>query len=97
MSEMVERVAKAIFDAGWRDLGGIIKPCWSDIPPTSPVYEQAHAAIAAMREPTKEMEVVAQEEWMSVYVAEYRGKVIWQAMIDEALSDRSLAMTGEAK
>lgn len=38
------------------------------------------------REPTVEMLVAAQEEWMCVRAAEERGDFIWRAMIDAALS-----------
>lgn len=80
MSEMIERVAKALFsgsvyhgynkgtlDAEWFRMKGIH-------------MAQAKAAIEAMREPSQEMiDVVRQRPWLSEAINDYR------AMIDEAL------------
>ena len=71
MSEMVERVAKAIA-AEFSHLG----TGWDEI---------ARAAIAAMREPTEAMKSVEGVHWG--YSCHVCGglKEGWQAMIDEAL------------
>jgi len=77
MSEMIERVAKA--QAGWR---------WDqfDEEHKNACRDLARSAIEAMREPTVEMLISAQEEWLCVRAAEERGDFIWRAMIDTALN-----------
>lgn len=73
MSEMVERVARAMMYADW---GSDRTP-----PPDVSIknyYAMARAAIEAMREPTAGM-VEATEGWDSHRVA-------WQLMIDAALT-----------
>lgn len=78
MSEMVERVARAMCEkAGtdWSDTSGdeyapalINRPFW---------MQQARAAIEAMRAPTDRMALV--------YADPTEAEMYWQAMIDEAL------------
>lgn len=75
MNEMVERVAKAMAKAD------------ADNPAWKMYVREARAALEALREPTVEMLVAAQEEWMCVRAAEERGDFIWRAMIDAALSE----------
>lgn len=82
MNEMVERVARAMFDKGEKWL----TPCaqvWETAPPVQKLIllAQARAAIAAMREPTKAMLQafygdVPRERWLGDD---------WRDMIDEAL------------
>jgi hypothetical protein len=80
MSEMVERVAKAIL---------------AKVPPgygmtDVEAREYACAAIAAMREPTEKMIMAAQDAPMDSAI-EWRGgdpEIYWQAMIDEALAEK---------
>ena len=70
MGEIVERVARALDDAGM-----------AYDPHTK--WRFARAAIAAMREPTRAMEVAA-------YAAEETtddAGIVWRAMIDAALAD----------
>jgi hypothetical protein len=90
MSEMVERVSRAICVANGEDPDkmypyvdpgskvlcsfGVYQPQWFHVLPL------ARAAIAAMREPTKAMIESAEVE--AVYPAEH-----WRTMIDEALKD----------
>jgi len=73
MTDMIERVAKAINDAMIKH--GDYKP-----------DELARAAIAAMREPTEEMYqgvCALNKRWQDSNSAE-----IWQAMIDAALGEK---------
>lgn len=78
MSEMVTRVAKAMAEnAGF---------CWENCA-QSQWESDARAGIMAMRDPTVEMLIAAQEDWMCVRAAEERGDFIWRAMIDTAVSD----------
>jgi hypothetical protein len=79
MSEMIERVARAMcVQSGidWAKQGEGQRSRNMSI---------AAAAIQAMREPTVEMLVAAQEDWLCVRAAEERGDFIWRAMIDTAL------------
>lgn len=81
-SEMVERVARAIAldDAQtWDEL---------DVTHAAMFMSFAHAAIAAMREPTARMLGAA----LTVSCNNYD---VWQAMIDEALASASAGSTGE--
>jgi hypothetical protein len=82
MSEMVDRIAKAIDDAAlkaWGDEGvasGWVNASGSDL---EKVRHLARAAIAAMREPTSEMRIAGahvQDQRPSEVAA------VWQAMID---------------
>ena len=83
MSEMVEKVAKAM-----HSVDALIQPSWESLEGEQEDYrEYARAAIAAMREPTEAMIEAAQ--WNTT-----RGKVPtfkdqWQAAIDEALEFHS--------
>lgn len=75
MSEMAERVAKAICAAqSW------MLP-WDEIPAEAQdgMRNVARAAIAAMREPTDKMVEAGLAKTFAVYV--------WPIMIDEALKD----------
>jgi len=86
MSEMVDRVAKAIFEA-WAKDAGLPEDDrnWSDVVRVNhsivPLARlEARAAIAAMRDPTFEMRVAdAVKEWPDDAAA------CWRAMIDAAL------------
>ncbi|MEH2501224.1 hypothetical protein V1290_000035 [Bradyrhizobium sp. AZCC 1578] len=79
MSEMIERVAKAIQRRALERGTNPVHP--------AAIHHLAAAAIEAMREPTVEMLVAAQEDWMCVRAAEERGDFIWRAMIDAALNE----------
>ncbi len=93
MSEMVERVAKAIAEESPRD--GYEAVPLSEIWPGRPRYiflregyeRAARAAIAAMREPTPEMS----EAMFRVEAAGHSQRTLceaaWRAAIDEALKD----------
>jgi len=74
MSEMVERVARAL--SGW--LHG--SPSWESC------FPMARAAIEAMREPTEAMVWAGRADHLTVDGEEW-SKPIWQAMIDAALED----------
>lgn len=78
MSEMIERVAKAIEEA---DANGFSK---------LPYWECAKVAIEAMREPTSEMIKEGESEFFEFRPSPQdwtlaSTKNCWQAMIDEAL------------
>lgn len=82
ISEMVERVAKAIF-ANKRQTSGLTLaylPNWRECVP------DARSAIAAMREPTSEMELAGE-------ICECNETVIWKAMIDAAIDETVTAPT----
>jgi len=77
MSDMVERVARTIYEShnfveSWDSLKDVWRPAW---------LEQAHAAIAAMRDPTEEMLEAPDDGDTNPRMRRY----IWRAMIDEAL------------
>jgi hypothetical protein len=73
MTDMVERVARAIYAA----------ECWDTATPG--FYQHAaRAAIAAMREPTDEMVDAAWEPSVPP-----GNVAIWQAMIDAAMGDKT--------
>ena len=74
MSEMVERVAKAIEAAYWNKHNHA-QSGWED---------EARAAIAAMRIPTKEMVDAA---WQHTGDPDWEDnvKIVWKSAIDEAL------------
>lgn len=100
MSEMIERVARAIYDAqNGIDGDQVGDMLYTDHRIDGPDAETcraqvmrvcnyaARAAIAAMREPTEVMIEASNREWdgrMS-----YRSSGAWQAMIDAALSEKS--------
>jgi hypothetical protein len=75
MSEMVEKVARALSESRRRD--GLAT--WED---------QARAAIAGMREPTRSMKSAAvmdaDDEW---HFGPHEARECWQAMIDAALTE----------
>jgi hypothetical protein len=85
MSEMVERVARAIAKARHP---GLTWPTKSDpeyIQTVHTYLRDARAAIEAMREPTEEMIKASNREWdgrMS-----HRSSGAWQVMIDAALKE----------
>lgn len=90
MSEMVERVAAAMYLHGpstlvipsgwpfpeWEEADQSIKDCWRDY---------ARILIAAMREPTEAMVVAAGKENELAATPEADATAAWQTMIDEAL------------
>ena len=90
MSEMVERVAKAIFDAEFDFLG--IESPWPDADQVRMIAEMrtpddfrmvARAAIKAMMEPTEAMDSAG---YTDIYVAPDKTcKKIYQDMINAAL------------
>jgi hypothetical protein len=75
MSEMVERVAKAI--------GVRLNEIYSSTIPNAELENVARAAIAAMRQPTQDM--IEACKFKEDYFEEYL-----KAMIDEALSESQL-------
>jgi hypothetical protein len=85
MGEMVERVARAMWEARERRLNPYVRVSFEE-GATEETYDMARAAIAAMREPTKAM------EWAGSHAVDTDGPWgappidgAWQAMIDEAL------------
>jgi len=77
MSEMIEQVAKAIFDARYNH-AGIPTP---DVnPPWSVCRAEARAAIQAMREPTVRMVAAG-----SMADGSVTAKEVWDYMIEAAL------------
>lgn len=84
-TEMVERVAKAIYHSKPRN-----RP-WEILRPEfQRQYEkQAIVAIEAMREPTIDMEVAGTEAWLCEAAMEDRAGANYRAMIDAALSSPS--------
>ena len=97
-SEMVERVARALFETEWSPPGTEkIRAVWEKEWPRSCEYwlNSARAAIAAMREPTEAMTEAASDA-VEKYEDEVRGgdltptrhclpETVWRAMIDEAV------------
>lgn len=92
MSEMVERVAKAIFEQfylGWEE-----KPAWppkvydSELRSADDWRNAVRIGLGTMREPNEAMQNGARE-WSRVFVGSPIGNRAatgcWQAMIDEAL------------
>lgn len=76
MSEMVERVARAISAKhDWKEW----EQTHDESPPWSPYIDDARAAIAAMRNPTEEMVIAVAQQYGPALEADY------QAMIDGAL------------
>jgi hypothetical protein len=82
MSTMVERVAKAIYEASSEAPDGV----WEEAPEGWRVEYRgmAREAIEAMREPTDEMIKVGVQTHEGVT---YSGIPSWQAMIDAALAE----------
>jgi hypothetical protein len=100
-SEMVERVARALFKTEWHPATerheGKASLDWEREWPNSREYwlESARAAVAAMRDPTQAMTEAASEA-VEKYEDEVRGgdltptqhclpETVWRTMIDEAL------------
>lgn len=94
MSEMVERVARAVYEKIALD------PDWDDAPLTEdqrvaqdddPSQEAcraiARAAIAAMRDPTEGMCLAGQEAKLTIDFGKPPNGGIWRAMIDAALKE----------
>ena len=80
MNEMIERVAKAVYEAMPR---GALWPEWIDLPEfeyKTSYYEVAKAVFMEMRKPTEEMLRAADKIGIDQDPADY-----WPAMIDEAL------------
>ena len=73
MSEMVERVAKAMVDED------------GDYTVRDHHRRRARAAIAAMREPTQRMLEVGRRGPNREYMWDHDALVAWQDMVDEAL------------
>lgn len=95
MSEIIERVARAIYKAD--------APRWPNQEPFSTLCAtvkerfraQARAAIESMREPTEEMEVFAAEtRACQALGADEVPKIIWQAMIDWILEEQTNVSAG---
>jgi hypothetical protein len=85
MSDMVERVARAIAAAGtivdWDEMSVACQEQFT---------KEARAAIEAMREPTEAMVDAAWASWEDVEGS--KGFVgAWQAMIDEALKQKEVS------
>lgn len=85
MSEMVERVAKALLAVNVKRSGFVpaFEPPWM-------IYEQeARVAIEAMREPSNGMCAVGFDAWLQTAVRSdtSQGTDIYRAMIDAALKD----------
>lgn len=84
MSEVIERLARKLEPQAWSALGIGDTLAYANRRKSS--LRKAKLCIEELREPTVEMLVAAQEEWMCVRAAEERGDFIWRAMIDAALS-----------
>jgi hypothetical protein len=82
MSEMIERVAKAINDAGYGHTGEMPHSFFEELSPREKglLLAMARAAIEAMREPTYEMLQRGHENNFG-----YCPTQAWKAMIEEAL------------
>jgi hypothetical protein len=80
MSEMIERMAKAMCDAH-------IPGSWqtAEWPQRHHYIDQARAAIEAIREPTQAMIAAACDDFDKRGRGQQSYTHIWQAMIDEAL------------
>jgi len=87
MSEMIERVAEAIWDARIERGGpGRTLMPWPLYPEADWCRATARAAIEAMREPTEKMLEAGDLPGWDDYVTAGLSKEIWQAMIDAALN-----------
>lgn len=88
MSEMIERVAEAIYN-NWANYPTCsVSKSWQETCDKLPAQandfrRKAKAAIQAMREPTEEM-IKAGEHYMEIYS---NGGGVWQAMIGAALNE----------
>lgn len=95
MSEMVERVARAMWESepivyGWSHAERQQHRAWSDAVKNdcygASIYRGfAHAAIEAMREPTGEMSCAGGEAQQQSIGSWGEPKLVWRAMIAEAL------------
>jgi hypothetical protein len=87
MSEMIERVAKAVreyvAEVEVKSRGEI------DVDVDGMVHSQmiARAAIEAMRDPTEEMKRAGLEEFPSSLAVKETAAEVWYAMIDAALAE----------
>jgi hypothetical protein len=96
MSEMVERVARIVFDIlaadpDWDDAYETREQaaaCGNDDTSQEECREYARRIIAAMREPTEAMIEASNREWDGRMSARSAG--VWQAMIDAALAPMGL-------
>lgn len=89
MSKMIERVARGIWDKRRQlamDQHGIELEIWGDgsVPRANHVFEEAKAAIEAMREPTDPM-ICAVLDLHDSAPRTFRVSEDWRAMIDAAL------------
>lgn len=84
MTDMVERLARKLEPQAWAALGTGDTLAYANRRKSS--LRKAMLCIEELREPTVEMLIAAQEEWMCVRAAEERGDFIWRAMIDAALT-----------
>lgn len=92
MSEMIEEVAKAMWDVrrAHANGAGVFLEFWGDgtIPKANGIMQEARAAIEAMREPTDAMVNAANaldEVSKGVLITPIPERA-WEAMIDAALS-----------
>ena len=94
MSEMIERVARGIYEAFRREriISGASKWVgpWENIDQDGRAYFSmlAEAAIEAMREPTKEMALEGIRLWQTSGAppgTDFNTRELYQAMINEAL------------
>jgi hypothetical protein len=87
VSEMIERVAKAMWDARRANANnnGVELEFWGDgsIPKANGIMDEARAAIEAMREPTGAMVIAGRYPAGGGPEAE----ATWEAMIDAALDN----------
>jgi len=90
MSEMIERVAEAIYLAHIKNYAGLAKQPegkWEQLADWQKDYgrAQARAAIEAMREPTDAMIEAGWQDGMAGFGEGEECEPVWHAMIDEAL------------
>jgi hypothetical protein len=101
MSEMIDRAAAALYHLSpimapnpcWSEGADnetrMVPLCWeTELPEVdkAPFRVGARAAIEALKVPTVEMVVAATEEWLCIRAQEDRAEVIWDAMLDAALT-----------
>lgn len=98
MSEMVERVARAISQAMEEGFPRFTKQNWEDLTPLAQasMRHRARAAIAAMREPTGTMLDIGEHQYLKAECGLLSTNVspmhnAWDVMIDEALTGRRAA------
>jgi len=90
MNEMIERIARAIWNqrrASVAELGIDLEE-WGDggIPRANKVFEEARAAIEAMREPTEAMLKASDSIMGGGWQNSHSDAETWDAMIDAALT-----------